>query len=136
MQYLWFSVIYGCPNKIVQLFWKYLAVPHFPILYKVEPYKKNSGYVLPTLFMGCEKGMGVCPKTFVHGFRLKYFNLKSNTTCDIYVYLFCGNYYKKALHLKINVFDTKVLIIGDTIFTFLSGDGNVSFCGQVSYMRV
>ena len=67
----------------MQLFLKYLAVPHFPILYKVEPYKKNSGYVLPTLFMGCEKGMGVCPKTFVHGFRLKYFNLKSNTTCDI-----------------------------------------------------
>ena len=43
---------------------------------------------------------------------------------------------KKALHLKVNVFDTKVLIIGDTIFTFLSGDGNVSFCGHVSYMRV
>ena len=74
--------------------------------------------MLPTLFMGCEKGMGVCPKTFVHGFRLKYFNLKSNTTCDIYVYLFCGNYYKKALHLKVNVFDTKVLLLGTLFLRF------------------
>ena len=79
MQYLWFSVIYGCPNKIVQLFWKYLAVPHFPIPYKVEPYGKILDNVLPTLFMGCEKGMGVCLKTFLHGFRLKYFNPKSNS---------------------------------------------------------
>ena len=51
------------------------------------------------------------------------------------MYLFCGNYYKKALHLSVNVFGTKVLIIGDTIFMFLSGDGTVIFCGHVSYMH-
>ena len=80
--------------------------------------------------------MGMCPKTFAHGFSLKYFKLKSNITCDIYVYLFCGNHYKKALHLSVNVFRTKVLIIGDTIFTSLSGVGTVIFCGHVSYMKV
>ena len=108
----------------------------FPNLIQSRTLRKNSGYMLPTLFMGWEKGMGMCPKTFVHGFRLKYFKLKSNTACDIYVYLFCGNHYKKALHLSVNVFGTKVIITGDTIFTSLSEDGTVIFCGQVSYMKV
>ena len=71
------SVISGFPHKTVHPFRDFLAVlpPH--TLYKVETRKKNSGYTLPTLFVGRGEGLGLCelenapemqkcPKTFAH----------------------------------------------------------------------
>ena len=42
---------------------------------------------------------------------------------------------KNALYLSVNVFSTKVLV-GDTIFTSLTGDGTAILRGQPSYARV
>ena len=42
---------------------------------------------------------------------------------------------KNALFLSVNVFSTKVLV-GDTIFTSLTGDGTAILRGQPSYARV
>ena len=42
---------------------------------------------------------------------------------------------KRALYLSVNVFSTKVLV-GDTIFTSLTGDGTAILRGQPSYARV
>ena len=42
---------------------------------------------------------------------------------------------KSALYLSVNVFSTKVLV-GDTIFTSLTGDGTAILRGQPSYARV
>ena len=42
---------------------------------------------------------------------------------------------KKALSLSVNVFSTKVLI-GNTIFTFPTGDGTTILSGHPSHTRV
>ena len=42
---------------------------------------------------------------------------------------------EKNIYLSVNVFSTKVLV-GDTIFTSLTGDGTAILRGQPSYARV
>ena len=76
MQYSYFSVIFGFPNKKVHPFRNFLEVLPPPPYTKLK-LGKNSGYTRQTLFVGwgevlglCELGnapdMQKCPKTFVH----------------------------------------------------------------------
>ena len=44
-------------------------------------------------------------------------------------------YFKNALYLSVNVFSRKVLI-GDTIFTSLSGDGTAILRGHLTHAKV
>ena len=54
-------------------------------------------------------------------------------SCQLCVHMF--HWKKNALYLSVNVFSTKVLV-GDTIFTSLTGDGTAILRGQPSYARV
>ena len=76
MQYSYFSVISGFPNKKVHPFRNFLEVLPPPPYTKLK-LGKNSGYTRQTLFVRrgevlglCELGnapdMQKCPKTFVH----------------------------------------------------------------------
>ena len=43
---------------------------------------------------------------------------------------------KNALYLSVNVFSTKVLFTGDTIFTSPTGNGTAILHGHLSYAKV